>query len=240
MYEGEKNGQGGALMDLETVDHVLMTTRSVKKRLDFTRPIEPEVIQHCIEIALQSPTGVNSQGWYFMVVTDPEKRLALAEVYRKAMRDYGEFQNQQPPQYPTDSLRAGQWQSMLDASMYLNERIHEAPVHIIPCINTQVKEYPLLFQSPTPSSFYHASLYGSILPAAWSIMLALRARGLGSAWTTVHLVYEKEAAEILGIPDNILQAALLPVAYFTGDDFRPAKRLPVEEVTYWNGWGQQR
>ncbi len=227
-------------MDLASIDHVLTTTRSVKKRLDFSRPVDPEVIQRCIEIALQSPTGVNSQGWYFLVVTDPDKRLALGEVYRRAMRDYVEFQNQQPPQYPTDSLRAGQWQRMLDASMYLNERVHEAPVHIIPCINTRVKDYPLLFQSPTPSSFYHASLYGSILPAAWSLMLALRARGLGSAWTTVHLVYEKEAAEILDIPDTILQAALLPVAHFTGDDFRPAKRLPVEEVTYWNGWGRPR
>jgi nitroreductase len=227
-------------MDLASIDHVLTTTRSVKKRLDFSRPVDPEVIQRCIEIALQSPTGVNSQGWYFLVVTDPAKRLALGEVYRRAMRDYIEFQNQQPPQYPTDSLRAGQWQRMLDASMYLNERVHEAPVHIIPCINTQVKDYPLLFRSPTPSSFYHASLYGSILPAAWSLMLALRARGLGSAWTTVHLVYEKEAAEILDIPDTILQVALLPVAHFTGDDFRPAKRLPVEEVTYWNGWGRQR
>ena len=227
-------------MDLASIDHVLTTTRSVKKRLDFSRPVDPEAIQRCIEIALQSPTGVNSQGWYFLVVTDPDKRLALGEVYRRAMRDYVEFQNQQPPQYPTDSLRAGQWQRMLDASMYLNEHVHEAPVHIIPCINTRVKDYPLLFQSPTPSSFYHASLYGSILPAAWSLMLALRARGLGSAWTTVHLVYEKEAAEILDIPDTILQAALLPVAHFTGDDFRPAKRLPVEEVTYWNGWGRQR
>ena len=227
-------------MDLASIDHVLTTTRSVKKRLDFSRPVDPDVIQRCIEIALQSPTGVNSQGWYFLVVTDPDKRLALGEVYRRAMRDYIEFQNQQPPQYPTDSLRAGQWQRMLDASMYLNERVHEAPVHIIPCINTRVKDYPLLFQSPTPSSFYHASLYGSILPAAWSLMLALRSRGLGTAWTTVHLVYEKEAAEILDIPDTILQAALLPVAHFTGDDFRPAKRLPVEEVTYWNGWGRPR
>ena len=227
-------------MDLASIDHVLTTTRSVKKRLDFSRPVAPEVIQRCIEIALQSPTGVNSQGWYFLVVTDPDKRLALGEVYRRAMRDYVEFQNKQPPQYPTDSLRAGQWQRMLDSSMYLNERVHEAPVHIIPCINTQVKDYPLLFQSPTPSSFYYASLYGSILPAAWSLMLALRARGLGSAWTTVHLVYEKEAAEILDIPDTILQVALLPVAHFMGDDFRPARRLPVEEVTYWNGWGRQR
>lgn len=227
-------------MDVETIDHVLTTTRSVKKRLDFTRPVDPDVIQRCIEIALQSPTGVNSQGWHFLVITEPEKRLALAEVYRRAMHDYGKFQNQQPPQYPTDSLRAGQWQRMLDASMYLNEHLHKAPVHIIPCINTRVKEYPLLFRSPTPSSFYHASLYGSILPATWSLMLALRARGLGSAWTTVHLVYEQQAAKILGIPDNILQAALLPVAHFTGADFKPAKRLPVEAVTYWNGWGQLR
>ena len=227
-------------MDLTTVDHLLTTTRSVKKRLDFTRPVEAEVIQRCIEIALQSPTGVNSQGWYFIVVTEPEKRLALAEVYRKAMRDYRKLQDQQAPQYSPGGPRLAQWQGMLESSDYLNEHLHEAPVHIIPCINTRVKEYPLLFQSPTPSSFYNASLYGSILPATWSIMLALRARGLGSTWTTVHLVYEKEAADILGIPDNILQAALLPVAYFKGSDFKPAKRVPAQELTYWNAWGQHR
>ncbi len=227
-------------MDLATVDHLLTTTRSVKKRLDFTRPVEPEVIERCIEIALQSPTGVNSQGWYFIVVTDPEKRLALAEVYRKAMRDYRKFQDQQPPQYPPGGPRVTQWQGMLESSDYLNDHLHEAPVHIIPCVNTRVEEYPLLFQSPIPSSFYNASLYGSILPATWSIMLALRARGLGSAWTTVHLVYEKEAAAILGIPDNILQAALLPVAYFKGSDFKPAKRIPARELTHWNTWGEYR
>ena len=144
-YQTQKEGLPWTLT---SIDHVLTTTRSVKKRLDFSRPVDPEVIQRCIEIALQSPTGVNSQGWYFLVVTDPDKRLALGEVYRRAMRDYIEFQNQQPPQYPTDSLRAGQWQRMLDASMYLNERVHEAPVHIIPCINTQVKDYPCCSSLP--------------------------------------------------------------------------------------------
>jgi nitroreductase len=71
-------------------------------------------------------------------------------------------------------------------------------------------------------------------------MLALRARGSGSAWTTLHILYEKEAAALLGIPDHITQAALLPVAYFTGEDFKPAKRLPARERTYWNGWEQTR
>ena len=120
---------------------------------------------------------------------------------------------------------------VVDSARYLADHMHQVPVLVIPCIEGRPED---------PSPLSQSSHYGSILPAAWSFMLALRARGLGSAWTTLHLRYEKEIAEILNIPDNIAQAALLPVAYFTGTDFKPAKRRPAEELTYWDSWGERR
>ena len=227
-------------MDLAAIDHVLTTTRSVRKRLDLTRPVEPEVIQRCIEIALQAPTGSNLQGWRFMVVTDPGKRAALAQIYGKARQTYYEMQADQPPQLPVGDLRAAQRARVSESSLYLGEHLHEVPVHIIPCIEGRMEEAPHLSQLTEYGTAYHAAIYGSIYPATWSLMLALRARGLGSAWTSLHLMYEKEAAAILGVPDSIIQAALLPVAYFKGTDFKPAKRIPAQELTYWDTWGQQR
>ena len=227
-------------MDLAAIDHVLTTTRSVRKRLDLTRPVEPEVIQRCIEIALQAPTGSNLQGWRFMVVTDPGKRAALAQIYGKARQTYYEMQADQPPQIPAGDLRAAQRARVSESSLYLGEHLHEVPVHIIPCIEGRMEEAPHLSQLTEYGTAYHAAIYGSIYPATWSLMLALRARGLGSAWTSLHLMYEKEAAAILGVPDSIIQAALLPVAYFKGTDFKPAKRIPAQELTYWDTWGQQR
>ena len=222
-------------MDLATVDHLLTTTRSVKKRLDFTRPVEPEVIERCIEIALYSPTGGNYQGWHFVVVTDPEKRLALADIYRRGR----EAVAHEPPRWREGDMRTLQHQRMMDVSDYLHEHFQEVPAHVIACTEVEMEGVGRVYP-PQHQSFHNASLYGSILPAAWSIMLALRARGLGSAWTTAHLVYEKETAQLLGIPDHVMQAALLPIAYFTGTDFKATKRRPVQEVTHWNAWGQQR
>jgi nitroreductase len=219
-------------MDLSTVDHLLTTTRSVRKRLDLTRPVEPEVIERCIEIASQAPTGSNRQGWHFMVITEPDKRTRVAEFYKKSFdilidsRDNPlSLEHADTPHPP------GQMTRVRDSAIYLSEHMHEVPVLIIPCILGRVEEAGVMAQ---------AGLYGSILPAAWSLMLALRARGLGSAWTTVHLQYEREVAALLDIPDNITQAALLPVAYFKGTDFKPAKRLPSQNFTHWNVWGQQR
>ena len=231
-------------MDLDTVDHLLTTTRSIRKRLDFTRPVEPAVIERCIETALHSPSGGNNQGWHFMVVTDPEKRVAIADLYRKAHKNLRDIRGDQPPWRPGD-LRVVQHTRMIGSADYLRENFHEVPAYIIACIELEMEElggplYPLPAMQGKSGSFYIASLYGSILPAVWSIMLALRARGLGSAWTTAHLVYEKETAALLGIPDHVMQAALLPVAYFKGSDIKPAKRRPVGEVTYWNTWGQLR
>ncbi len=217
-------------MDLQTVDHLLTTTRSVRKRLDLTRAVEPEVIERCIEIAIQAPTGSNRQGWHFMVITDAAKRKAVADYYRQSFDVY--LRSGGPRgQRTDDDPRLARAAHVRSSAIYLAEHLHEVPVHIIPCIEGRPSD-------PAPAA--QAGLYGSILPAAWSLMLALRARGLGSAWTTLHLPFEQEIAALLGIPDNITQAVLLPVAYYTGDDFKPASRVPAKSLTYWDSWGATR
>jgi nitroreductase len=217
-------------MDLATVDHLLTTTRSVRKRLDFKRPVPAELVQKCIDIALQAPTGSNAQGWSFVVVTDAAKRKALADLYRQAFQFYVDNPDFRATYEPED-LRTKQMPRIVDSASYLAEHLHEAPVHVIPCIQGRVEQAGVVGQ---------ASVYGSILPAAWSFMLAARSRGLGSAWTTLHLIFEKDAASLLGIPDDVTQTALLPVAYFTGTDFKPATRVDPRRVTHWDSWGTHR
>ena len=151
---------------------------------------------------------------------------------------YYDIQSQHPPQFGQADPRLEQRPRIVQSSAYLGEHLHEVPVFIIPCIETEMAEVPHFAKIQGYSSFFNASLYGSILPATWSLMLALRSRGLGSSLTTLHLIYEKEAAEVLGIPSHVTQTALLPVAYFNGSDFRPAKRRPGREVTHWDGWEQ--
>jgi len=211
-------------VDLATIDHLLTTTRSVRKRLDFSRPVERSVIERCIEIALQAPTGSNMQGWHFVVVTDPAKRRGLADIYRKGWQFYVNLPREA---MPAEDPRAAQLPRIVDSAQYLTDHLHEAPVMVIPCIEGRFE---------TQGAFAQASMYGSVLPAVWSFMLAARSRGLGSAWTTIHLMHEQEAAALLGIPESVTQAALLPVAYFKGEDFKPAKRLPASRVTHWDAW----
>jgi len=218
-------------MDLETVDHLLTTTRSVRKRLDLRRPVDPAVVERCIEIALQAPTGSNSQGWHFVVVTDAEKRAKIAALYRRAWELYRNSPNPIRPELPADDPRTQQLPRIIDSASYLAEHLHEVPVHVVACVDGRVENAGPLAQ---------ASMYGSILPAVWSLMLALRSRGLASAWTTLHIMYEREAAEVLGLPETVTQAALLPVAHYTGTDFKPAKRLPARDLVYWNRWGAGR
>ncbi len=212
-------------------DEMLTTTRSVRKRLDLARPVEPEVIRECLELALQAPTGGNSQGWQFMVVTDPQQRKALADVYRKGWTLYREHRMagranlQGLESTPQAMTTLGK---VLRSAIYLAEHMHEVPVLVVPCIQGRPEGL---------SSCEQAGFWGSILPAAWSFMLAARARGLGSSWTTVHLYYEQEAAEVLGIPyDKVTQAALIPVAYTLGTDFKPASRMQLDSVLHWDRW----
>lgn len=209
-----------------TIDELLTTTRAVRKRLDLERSVELEVIRECLKVALQAPTGSNQQGWHFVVVTDAEKREALAKLYAKAFHAYiGQASSASSGLAPD-----AQMVRVIDSATYLAQNLAKVPVHLIPCVEGRIP----LEKATTVAA---ASLYGSILPATWSFMLAARSRGLGTAWTTLHLVYEQEAAEILGIPyDRITQAALIAVAYAKGTDFKPAVRRPLEESLHIDTW----
>ncbi len=213
-------------------DELLTTTRSVRKRLDFSRPVPPELIKECLALALQAPTGGNRQGWSFVVVTDPAKRQALGDIYRRAWAAYMSLPENQPEAFAKlmarDPQRAQTLGRVKDSSDYLAEHMHEAPALVIPCLRGRPDNLPGAMQ---------AGFWGSILPAVWSFMLAARSRGLGTSWTTVHLFYEQDAASILGIPyDKVAQAAMIPVAYTRGTDFKPAPREPLEKVLHWDAW----
>lgn len=208
-----------------SVDDVLTTTRSVRKRLDFDRPVPREVLMECLEIALQAPTGSNAQGWQWVFIDDPAKKTALADIYRSNATPYLDL-----PKPQRGDIRDQQMPAVQSSAKYLNENFEKAPVLLVPCIEGRTEGLP---------SGMVASHWGSLLPAVWSFMLALRSRGMGSAWTTLHLIGEgeRQAAEILGIPyDRYSQAGLFPIAYTKGTDFKPAKRLPAEELTHWNTW----
>jgi nitroreductase len=201
-----------------TPDELLSTTRAVRKRLDLERPVEREVLEECLQLAQQAPTASYSQNWHFVVVTDAAKRAALGELWRQVAYPY----------LSRGGERSGQLARIGDAVVHLAEHIHEVPVHVIPCVRGRYegKSNPLV-----------ASMFGSIVPAAWSFMLAARSRGLGTVWTTFHLMHEREAAEILGIPyDEVTQVALIPVAYTKGTDFKPGKRRPLDTMVHWEGW----
>ncbi|GCE19965.1 nitroreductase family protein [Dictyobacter kobayashii] len=212
-----------------TPDQLLTTTRTVRKRLDLSRPVEPDIVKECIEIAVQAPSGSNSQQWHFVVVTDAEKRQGLADLYRKSFNQYRVGSNEGIEKLKTFNPEAALIQQRVATSAdYLSEHMQEVPVHVVPCIQGRLEG---------ASNQQQAGAWGSILPAVWSFMLAARARGLGTAWTTLHLAYEKEAAELLGIPfEKITQTSLIPVAYTLGTDFKPGPRKSLEKVIHWNNW----
>ena len=204
-----------------TVDEVLTTTRAVRKRLDLTHPVEREVIEECIALAQQAPTGGNVELKHFIAVTDPAQRTALAEVYRRAYRDF-------VPDADTGLNRYGD--RMWDSSQYLYHHLHEVPVLLVPC---RVFIEARVGQSP----FRWSGLFADAHMATWSFMLAARERGLGTCMTTLHLLYEEEAAAVLGIDfEHVAQTALIPVAYTVGTDFLPVTRKPVAEILHWDRW----
>lgn len=208
-----------------TPDELLTTTRSVRKRLDLTRDVPLELVRECVEIALQAPSGSNRQGWHWVIVTDPGLRRAVGEVYRRAVDAYVAAPGYAGRLFQDDPDRAGVQQRVGDSVEYLGAHMGEAPVLVLPCLT-----------APRLSSGSQAGLWGSLLPAAWSYMLAARARGLGTAWTTLHLAHEQEVADILRIPAGVRQGALIPTAYYTGETFRPAPRQPLDEVWHLDGW----
>ncbi|MCY3884359.1 MAG: nitroreductase family protein [Gammaproteobacteria bacterium] len=202
-------------LDPKMCDELLGTTRSVRKRLDLTRTVPRRLIEECLDLAVQAPTGSNSQTWRWIVIDDPKIRGDLADLYRRHAQPYLHGAVSQADE--------GQTKRVFQSAIYLMDNLEKVPVHVIPCILGRV-----------PQGANGAGLFASIYPAVWNFQLALRARGLGSCLTTLHLGSADEAAQILNIPDQVTQAALLPVAWTVGTQFRRANRPPVDTVTYWN------
>ena len=217
------------MLDLST-DELLTTTRAVRKRLDLTRPVEAEVIRECLSLAVQAPTPGSMQNWHFLVVTDPAQRTALAEIYHKSTQAPGGQEDMLKHMIAAaaSEKEVADLTRMFAPARYLTEHLHEVPVHVIPCIEGRAEKL---------SGASQAGHWGGIWPATWSFMLAARERGLGTAWTSLHLEYEREAAGVLGIPyEDVMQVALIPVAYTIGTEFKPAPRIPRGERIHWNSW----
>lgn len=209
-------------------DALLTTTRAVRRRLDLDRPVDPALVRECVEVAIQAPTASNRQDWHFVFVTDPERRNAVADFYRRSFDIYRSSAGYAGRVELSEPDRAETQQRVASSADYLAAHLDEVPVLLIPCIARRA-------DSPAPIA--QASLWASIVPATWSFMLAARARGLGTAWTTLHLRYEEEAADLLGIPfPEVTQAALIPIAHYTGEGFRPAPRADADSATHWDGW----
>ncbi|MGA0970640.1 MAG: nitroreductase family protein [Ilumatobacteraceae bacterium] len=212
--------------DLAQTDHLLTTTRAVRKRLDLDRDVPHEVILDCIRIATQGPAGGNVQKWRWLIVDDPDLKMGIADLYRRAYAPYIAAQRN-----AVDEVGRTDAGAIMASSDHLAQVLDRVPAMLIPCV--------LGRPDVTGTQGALAGWYGSVLPAVWNFMLAARSRGIGTAWTTLHLQYEAEAADLLGIPDTVTQVAMTPIAYYTGDDFKPGTRRPAEEITYLNGWKRQ-
>ena len=221
-------------IDLRSVDHVLTTTRAVRRRLDLGRRVERELIERCIDIAIQAPTALHGETWHFVVITEQSQRTAVARIYRRAGEGHRSGALSLDPYLASlraekpDDARFTAQQRMFRSGAHLVRHMQDVPALILACVEGRV-------ENAGPGA--QASLYGSIFPALWSLMLAFRARGIGSVMTTQHIEhFEQDMAAVLGLPDDVTQVALLAVAYFTGSDFKPAKRRPARERTHWERW----
>ncbi|GLP78451.1 oxidoreductase [Mycobacterium antarcticum] len=208
-----------------TTDELLSTTRSVRLRLDFDTPVQREVLAECLKLALQAPNASGSEGWQWVLVDDVEKKSALAEIYRANLAGANSKRTAQEPSDPSPRRAR-----MAASGAHLAAHLQEAPLLLIPCLRGRVDR---------STSAMSATFWASVMPAVWSFCLALRSRGLGTCWTTLHLFGngERAAAEVLGIPyDEYSQVGMFPIAYTLGVDFKPAARLDPDQVTHWNGW----
>ena len=212
-----------------SVDDVLTTTRTVRKRLDLTRPVPRALVAECLDLALQAPNGSNNQAFEFVIVEDAAMRAKVADIYRAGMQHFVEMIAKDPSIYTEHDVgRSGRREQMSESTAYLNAHMHEVPLLVIPTIFGRMDRQNI---------FYQASLWGSVWPVTWNFMLAARSRGLGTALTTVHLWRERELAELLGIPfQDYTQVGLIPVAYTLGTDFKRGQRVPAAEIMHWDRW----
>ncbi len=208
--------------DLHEVERLLTTTKQVRKRLDLSRPVPHDELLECIELAGHAPMGGNLERNRWMIIDDPVAKSAIAERFAAVGRSYLEANAEL-----RDDDRG---RRVIDSAMYLVDHLADVPALVL---SMRLDRPPF-----EHSQGQVAGYYGSVLPGVWSFQLAARARGIGSAWTTFHLEYESEVAELLGIPSTVTQVCLLAVGYYTGESFTPAPRRPAREVTYLNGWKQ--
>jgi nitroreductase len=207
-------------------DELLTTTRAVRKRLDLTRPVDRWLVEECIEIAVQAPSGSNRQAWQWVLVDDPAKKKALADLYGEVFDGY--MQAPASANYPEGDIRAQRRDFVSASAKYLRDHYHEVPVLLLPFQEGRMDGQPAGAQP---------GYWGSVIPAVWSFMLALRARGLGSAWTTMTCRREPEVAAVLGVDhERYTQVGMFPVAYTLGTDFKPAPRLDTASIIHWNEW----
>jgi nitroreductase len=202
------------ILDLASVDHVLSTARSVRRKLDFDRPVDPQVIYDCINLSTQAPTGLGGENWRFMLVSDPAPKAQVAHLYRSVLEELQQLRGIELK--PTQHALAS--------------RLQDMPLMIFVCV---------IGEPPGAEVASQVGFYGSILPSAWSLMLALRARDLGTTWTSLLASRQQEVRAILGIPEGVTVTVMLPVAYTKGARLRPADRLEARSVSFWNRWGQQ-
>lgn len=208
-----------------SADELLTTTRAVRRRLDFDRPVSRDVLEECLGIAMQAPSGGNLQGWRWLLISDPAKKAAIADYYRRFYAVYREHRRDADP---------AMWERTGPIADAYAENLERAPWFVLPCI-----QGPLGRAGDASGVYAHANTWASIYPAVWSFMLALRERGLATCLTTNHLAFEREIAELLDIPfESINQACLLPVAYSRGTDFRPAPRIALDSVVFLDRWGE--
>jgi nitroreductase len=208
--------------DLSETDRLLTTTKQVRQRLDLTRPVPHEELLECIELASHAPMGGNLERNRWMIIDDPALKAAIAVRFADVGRPY---------LAASSGVRGDdRSQRVIQSATFLIDHLAEVPALVL----SMRLDRPPMDQSQGQLAAY----YGSVLPGVWSFQLAARARGIGSAWTTFHLEYEAEIAELLGIPSSVTQVCLLAVGYFTGDTFAPAPRRPAEDITYLNGWKQ--
>lgn len=211
-------------------DELLTTTRSVRRRLDLHRPVEPDLIRECVEIALQAPIAPTLlSSIHFVVVLDRMQRERLAELYGRAMVLFSGATERIVANWTAEGGPAADVALRgMDSSNHLAKHLHEVPVLIVPCVARRVEGASAIEQAP---------MWGSIFPAVWSLLLAARQRGLGGILTTAHLAFEREAADVLGLPHGkVTQAALIPLAYTVGTTFRPGPRPPLDTTLHWNRW----
>ncbi|MFK7913378.1 MAG: nitroreductase family protein [Pseudomonadales bacterium] len=198
--------------DLAAVDEILSTARSVRRKLDFERPMDEQELLDCINVATQAPVGLGGENWRFVVATQSPQKQAIAQIYRNVLEE----------------IQQRHGLALKPTQHALADRLHEIPAMILVCVEGQPADQETHSQ---------VGFYGSILPAAWSLMLALRARNIGCTWTSLLASRPTEVAQALGIPGAVTQTVMLPIGYTKGAVLRRAKRRDAAEITYWNRWG---